>query len=84
MQSPRKRTVKHYYSVQIHGENAESEAINIFNAFTSRRPDYTGHPFFYVANHSGPDDFQSKVDGMLSDGHTASVRKITKATYEGR
>jgi len=84
MQNPRKRTTKHYYSVRIYGKNAESEAISIFNSFTSRRPDYTGHPLVYVANHSGPDDFQSKVEGMLSAGHEAVVTKITKATYEGR
>ncbi|GEM_PF-5412580 len=71
-----------YYSVHVHGENAESEAYRIREEFRGKRADYTGHPFFYVKNHSRKAEFEGKIKGMLADGHTATVKTISKAEYD--
>lgn len=71
----------HHYSVHIHGKKAEAVAIDLMTKFKSRRPDYTGHPFFHVENHSEFTEFQAKVDGMLPRGHQATIRPIDEEDY---
>lgn len=71
----------HYYSVHIHGKNAEAVAAELMSTFKSKRPDYTGHPFFHVENHSALAEFKAKVDGMLPKGHEAVIRPIDEEDY---
>lgn len=68
-----------YYSVHIHGPNAEPVSNKLRDDLRGRNPDYTGHPFFHVKNHRDLAGLKLTVEGMLEDGHTAIVKKIKKA-----
>lgn len=70
------------YSVHVFGKNAEGVASELKIAFKGWTEDYTGHPFFYVDNHSELTEFKQKIDGMLQDGHEANVRQIDEEDDE--
>ena len=72
-----------YYSVRVAGgDKCDAIARELKETFRGKDADFTGHPFFYVNNHSRIDEFRSKVAGLADDDCEITIARISKSQYD--
>jgi hypothetical protein len=74
-----------YYAIRVSGPNNEADGDTIKETFRGREADYTGsRNYVLVRHHLRSDELKARVEGMLSDGSTISLKRVPKKTYEWR
>lgn len=71
-----------YYSVHVHGQQHRALAMELRDTFGGRLADHTGHPIFNVRSHRPISDFRATIEVMLPEGHSATIRKISKRVFD--